>query len=181
MSLTMIRWRYFFAYQDPQQEAWLEEQARRGLHLTRPGLFRFEFVQGEPRDEKYRLDFQTLRGAARTEYLGLFRDAGWEYLGQIANRYYFRAGPHAMSPEIFSDVDSRKERIRRQMRICGVVTAILGLETSIGATHLLQRFGGESSLSPTGASVLTIMLPGAFFCLGVWCIWQMEKAYKQQQ
>jgi hypothetical protein len=117
MPLVRNRWRYFFLDQDAEQETWLERQARRGLHLIRPGVFRFAFAQGKPREDKYRLDFQTLKGAARDEYLGLFRDGGWEFLGQVANRYYFRAGPGALSPEIFSDVASRKERIRRQMRI----------------------------------------------------------------
>jgi hypothetical protein len=180
MSPTQIRWRYFFAYQDPAQEAWLEEQARRGLHLTRPGLFRFAFVEGEPRQEKYRLDFQTLRGAARDEYLGLFHDAGWELLGQVANRYYFRARPDALSPEIFSDAESRKDRIRRQMRIGGLITAILGMETSIGVSQLLKRAAVESSRSSLGTPLLTIVLAGAFFGFGVWCLWQMEQAYKRE-
>lgn len=177
MSLTAIRWRYFLAYQDSRQEAWLEEQARRGLHLVRPGLFRFTFTQGEPREEKYRLDFQTLRGAAREEYLGLFRDAGWEFLGQVANRYYFRARPDALSPEIFSDAESRRDRIRRQMRFAGLVTALLCLQLSIGVSQLLQRTDSASR----GTSVLTVVLAGAFVLLGIWCIWQMERAYKRER
>lgn len=171
---TTNRWRYFFVYEDPKQEAWLEEQARRGLHLIRPGLFRFAFVQGEPREEKYRLDFQTLRGTAREEYLALFRDAGWEFLGQVANRYYFRARPDALTPEIFTDVDSRKERIRRQMRFAGVVTALLGLQTSIGVSRLLEMD------TTSNVPLLVILLAGSFFCLGIWCLWQMEQAYKRE-
>jgi hypothetical protein len=181
MSPITSRWRYFFAYQDPQQEAWLEEQARRGLHLVRPGLFRFAFTEGEPREEKYRLDFQTLRGAARSEYLGLFRDAGWEFLGQVANRYYFRARPDALSPEILSDVESRRDRIRRQMKLAGVITGVLGFETSMGITQLLQRFAGGTPRASMGGSILTIILAGAFFCLGVFCLWQMEQAWKRQE
>src|SRR5207244_12886205 len=122
---------------DPAQEAWLAAQARRGLHLARPGLFRFAFVKGEPREEKYRLDFQTLRGAERDEYLGLFRDAGWEFLGQVANRYYFRARPDAMSPDIFTDVESKRDRIRRQMRFCGAIVGLLAFQVSMGVTEML--------------------------------------------
>lgn len=181
MSPTTTCWRYFFAHEDPAQEAWLEEQARRGLHLIRPGLFRFAFVQGESREEKYRLDFQTLRGAARTEYLALFRDAGWEFLGQVANRYYFRARSDAFSPEIFSDVESRRARIRRQMSIAGIITAILGLEVSIGVSQLLKRFAGETPRASMGASVLTIVLAGAFVGLGIWVLWQMEQAYNRER
>jgi hypothetical protein len=180
VSATTIRWRYFLAYQDRTEEAWLQEQARQGLHLARPGLFRFAFVQGEPREETYRLDFQTLRGRARDEYLGLFRDAGWDFLGQVANRYYFRARPDALSSEILSDPESRKDRIRRQMQIGGVLTAILAVQTSIGMTQLFQRLAAHSSQS-IGAPVLTIALAGAFTVLGVWCLWQMEQARKREE
>jgi hypothetical protein len=181
MPLTTIRWRYFLAHQDPTQETWLEEQARRGLRLVRPGLFRFTFVEGQPGEEKYRLDFQTLRGAARDEYLGLFRDAGWEFLGQVANRYYFRARSDALSPEIFSDAESRKARIRRQMRIAGLITAILATQTLMGVTQVLGRLSGESTRTSMGASVLTIILAGSFAALGLWCLWHMEQAYKREQ
>jgi hypothetical protein len=180
MSVTNGCWRYFFAHQDSAQEAWLEEQGRRGLRLMRPGLFRFVFVDGEPREEKYRLDFQTLRGAARTEYLDLFRDAGWEFLGQVANRYYFRARPDALSPEIFSDVESRKERIRRQMRIAGAITAVLVLEMSLGGIQILKRFAGASTMNSMGTAVMTFILTGVFAVLGVWCLWRMERTYKGQ-
>lgn len=181
MSPTVTRWRYFLVHQDPEQEAWLEDQARRGLHLTRPGLFRFSFVQGAPREEKYRLDFQVLRGAARDEYLGIFRDAGWEFLGQVANRYYFRARPDALSPEIFSDVESRRERIRRQMRVMGAITALLAFETSIGATQILRQLAGQPSRLSMGGAILAVTLAGAFAGLGIWCLWQMQRAYRRQR
>jgi hypothetical protein len=174
MTNMTTRWRYFLAHEDPKQEAWLEAQARRGLRLVSPGLFKFTFAQSAPSDEKYRLDFQLLRGAARREYLDLFRDAGWEFLGQVANRYYFRARPDAISPEIFSDVESRKARIRRQMQFAGMLTALLLFQLSIGVTRLIE---GTSNNVP----LITIVLAGTFACLGAWILWQMEQAYKRQQ
>jgi hypothetical protein len=174
----ITRWRYFLVYEDPKQEAWLEEQARRGLHLARPGLFRFAFIEDEPREEKYRLDFQTLRGAARAEYLALFRDAGWEFLGQVANRYYFRARPDASSPEIFTDVESRRDYIRRQMRIGALLTALLGMQVIVGVTQLIQHLSGAVARMSLGASVLTTALAGAFFLLGVWCLWKLDRAVR---
>lgn len=147
----ITRWRYFFVHEDPKQEAWHEEQARRGLHLTRPGLFRFAFAEGEPREEKYRLDFRTLRGAAREEYLALFRDAGWEFLGQVANRYNFRARPEASSPEIFTDVESRRDYIRRQLRIGAFITALIGLQLTFGMIQLMQCLSGATARMGSGS------------------------------
>ena len=118
---------------------------------------------------------------AREDYLALFRDAGWEFLGQVANRYYFRAGPHASSPEIFSDVESRRERIRRQMRLCAILTGLLAFYTSMGVTQILSRLAGQSTRNSMGGSVLTAIVGGAGALLGVWCLWQMEQAWKRQQ
>ena len=181
MTSTMTRWRYFLAHQDLAQEAWLEEQARRGLHLSRPGVFRFAFTPGEPRHEKYRLDFQMLRGAARTEYLTLFRDAGWDFLGQVANRYYFRARADAFSPEIFSDAESRRARIQRQLTLAGVLTALLALQTSMIGTRLFGAMNGEpSSMSVTALALIALLTTG-FTALGTWCIWRLAQALKAEQ
>ncbi len=178
--MTTTIWRYFFAHQDAGQEAWLEQQAQRGLHLERPGLFRFTFRRGEPGDERYRLDFQTLRGAARADYLALFADAGWEFVGQVANRYYFRARPGAMSPEIFSDVESRKERIRRQVRFAAALTAVLVLQVSIAVMRILEsRASGVAEES--NVPMMTIAFAGAFACFGAWMTWKMQQAYRQQE
>ena len=178
MALTTTRWRYFFVHQDSRQEAWLEAQARRGLHLIRPGLFRFAFLQGESREEKYRLDFRHLRGAARAEYLGLFRDAGWEFLGQIANRYYFRAGSDAFTPEIFTDEESRNDRIRRQMWTVGAITVLLLFETAMGLTQLVQRAAGPGPAASGGAPMIVVVVAGPFLLLAVWCLWQMQRAIR---
>jgi hypothetical protein len=173
-------WRYFLAYQDPKQEQWLEAQARRGLHLVTPGLFRFVFSEGEPRADKYRLDFRMLRGSARDEYLTLFRDSGWDFIGQIANRYYFRARPDALSPEIFSDVESRRDRIARQLSVCGAITGLLFFETSMGVTQVLRRLNGEVTSMSMGGSILTASLAGTFALLGLWCLWQMQRAWQKE-
>lgn len=171
MTETTTRWRYFFAHEDSKQEAWLDAHARRGLRLVRPGLFTFTFAQAAPSDEKYRLDFQLLRGRARQEYLDLFGDAGWEFLGQVANRYYFRARPDALSPEIFSDAESRKDRIRRQMRVGGAITSLLMFQMSIGVSRLVE---GASN----NVALMTVVAAGAFACFGAWMLWQMEQSYK---
>jgi hypothetical protein len=180
MTNTTTFWRYFFAHQDPAQERWLDAQARRGLHLVKPGLFRFTFAQGAPSDARYRLDFQMLRGEPRREYLALFNDAGWEFLGQVANRYYFRARPDALSPEILSDAESRRDRIRRQMQIAGALTALLTLQVAIGTARLLESLSSDGPHGPTSVPIMTIVLAGSFAVLGTWVLWQMQQAYKRQ-
>lgn len=106
--------RTFFAWQDDREEAWLREMAKKGWHLERPGIFRQTFVAGAPTDVVYRFDYRIVNPREQAEYLGLFRDSGWEYLGSVSNWHYFRtpAGTGA-DPDIFSDDESRAAKYRR--------------------------------------------------------------------
>jgi hypothetical protein len=76
-------------------------------------------------------------------------------------------------------VESKKERIRRQMRVAAVITGILALEASFGGTNYLRSSAGVPTGNSPGASLLTLVLAGAFALLGIWCLWQMEQAYKK--
>lgn len=185
MNRTKTFWRFFLAHQDPQQEAWLEAQARRGWHLVKPGIIGFRFVSGEPREDRYRLDFQTsstLAGEARLDYVALFQDSGWDFVGQAGNRCYFRARPGALSPEIHTDPESRRERIRRELRVLGVVGAINLWNTLMLGSRLSQaswREGGSAI-----HQILGWLMPPAFalslaavLLLG-WCAWKLTRALR---
>jgi hypothetical protein len=81
---TKFRW--FWAWQDEKEEAWLGKMSKQGYHLSSinfPGFY--SFGKGEPREYIYRLDYQTFRKKDRQEYLQLFKDAGWEYLGEMGH------------------------------------------------------------------------------------------------
>jgi len=61
MSKTIIRKsKWFWAWQDEQEEKWLSEMSRQGLHLQRPVVFgQYIFERDERREYAYRLDFVT--------------------------------------------------------------------------------------------------------------------------
>ncbi len=111
---TRVEWRVFLAWHDDREEAWLRDMARQGWHLRRPSLFRYVFDRGAPADVVYKLDYNVLLRGRREEYEALFRAAGWEHVGEIANWHYFRtlAGEGA-DPDIFTDTDSRVAKYRR--------------------------------------------------------------------
>ena len=76
----------FFAWNEGREEAWLRAQALQGWHLASVAPFFYRFRRGEPADITYRLDFQPGGGKFdKAEYLGLFRDAGWENVGRLTS------------------------------------------------------------------------------------------------
>jgi hypothetical protein len=115
---TISKFKWFWAWQDEKEEAWLHEMAKQGLHLQRVGPFGYyEFTEGEPRYDYYRMDYIFNRKDYEN-YLQLFKDAGWEHLGQMGGWQYFRTSAKgAAVPEIYTDKDSKAQKYQRLLTI----------------------------------------------------------------
>lgn len=172
MFTTKTIWRVFLSYSDPKQEQWLETQARLGWHLVGVAPLRFKFVQKEPREDRYRMDFQLLRGKQRQDYLQLFQDAGWDLVGQLGNRYYFRASGDTLSPEIHSDSESRKGRLRRELVFMSFPLLILG----IGLSHVLGRFIDSGHIDWSWA--MPVLLVAFWMLVAIRSVWKLARALR---
>jgi hypothetical protein len=106
--------KWFWAWQDDREEAWLGEMARQGLHLRHAGPFgQYTFESGPPREMAYRLDFLP-RSKKNADYFQLFQDAGWEHVGDMSGWQYWRkAIVDGKVPEIFTDNASKIQKYQR--------------------------------------------------------------------
>lgn len=148
---TLRKFKWFWAWQDEKEEQWLGEMSRQGWHLRSfelPGWY--SFTAGMPQNYVYRLDFQTSPQKDREQYLQLFNDAGWEYLGQMSAWQYFRklAEP-GENPEIFTDVESK---VNKYQRILGFLVIFLPIWVV-----LFPRVS-ERDLSIFGIILMVLML-----------------------
>ena len=109
--------KWFWAWQDEKEEAWLTEMAQQGLHLHDvPFPGKYQFKSGEPADYVYRLDYQSLKTKDKDSYLQLFADAGWEHVGEMGGWVYFRyKTTNGETPEIYSDLESKIGKYQRVM------------------------------------------------------------------
>ena len=115
---TVRKARLFFAWQDDEEEIWLNEMAAKGMHLQRvtfPCFYYFE--EGEPSAYVYRLDFKTSPKTDMDDYLQIFADAGWEHVGQFFNgwQYFRKAVVPGETAEIYSDAESKITKYNRLM------------------------------------------------------------------
>lgn len=123
--ITKFKW--FWAWQDEDEERWLAEMSQKGYHLSSVGLPGFyTFSLAEPRGYVYRLDYQTFRKRDKAEYLQLFQDAGWEHIGEMSAWQYFRkeAKP-TETAEIFTDVESKIAKYKRVLTYVGFFYFVL--------------------------------------------------------
>lgn len=118
---TVIR---FFTIADyEEEEAWLQNQHKNAWKLLKmiiPCFYIFE--KSTPEDVAYRLDYQN--NAETSNYFQIFRDYGWEYIGQCVGWMYFRKplseADSERDSEIFSDNESRVDMINHvvKTRMC---------------------------------------------------------------
>ena len=116
---TMVRRRWFWAWQDHQQEAWLESMSREGWHLKDVDWIAYTFERGEPAEYVYRLDYRPDKDAY--EFQEFVLEAGWQYIGKTTGWLYFRLPAQAGEPaELYTDPEGK---IARYKRLIGITAA----------------------------------------------------------
>ncbi|MFC2072194.1 DUF2812 domain-containing protein [Chloroflexota bacterium] len=125
---TIRKFKWFWPWQDEQEEAWLRNMSQKGWHLSSlelPCIYRFR--TGEPRDYVYRLDYQRFPKKDKQEYQQLFRDAGWEYICEMSSwpQYFRKEAREGETPEIFTDIESKVAKYKRVMAFLAFYVLIL--------------------------------------------------------
>lgn len=99
---TMRRIWWFDPWQIEEAGAWLSQLAERGWHLHRVGWIWLVFKQGEPHRFRYRCEvFRRKRD--HDDFITVYREAGWEFVGTYGFFHIFRAPQDALISEIHTD------------------------------------------------------------------------------
>ncbi|MBN2385441.1 MAG: DUF2812 domain-containing protein [Anaerolineales bacterium] len=134
--------RWFWAWADDREEAWLREMAQQGLHLGKAApLGEYFFVRGEPRDDVYRLDYVPM-SKKDEHYYQLFKDAGWEHVGEMMGWQYWRKlATDSQADEIFTDNDSKIQKYQRLLAILTIFLPVLIINvTNMGVFSLREKY-----------------------------------------
>lgn len=88
VMLKKIKW--FWPWEDEKEETWLREMSRQGWRLATVKSFgRYAFNQGDKRDDLYYADFELNKKDLENNRKQL-QDSGWEYIGGLPGRQYYR-------------------------------------------------------------------------------------------
>ena len=116
----------FWVWQFEEEERWLNTMALEGWVLDRVGLFGYEFLRCEPGEYTVRLEMHDHDEA----YLNFMAETGAEYVGRIVKWVYFRKKAELGAFDIFSDLDSRLNHLKRigtMLRGVGLAVLVIGL------------------------------------------------------
>ena len=136
---TIRKFKWFWPWQDEEEEAWLRSISQKGWHLFSLGLpCIYRFLAGEPRDYVYRLDYQTFPKKDKQEYQQLFRDAGWEYVGEMSGwqQYFRKEAKEGEAPEIFTDVESKVAKYKQVLAFLAFFVVIEAICVAIFAHNI---------------------------------------------
>ena len=122
-NATVTKFKFFWAHQDREQEAWLRDMAKQGLQLesVHPLCF-WTFRRAAAHDVVYRVDF----GSGRNDdgFSQLMQDAGWT-LAATSTGWHYWCTPAAdgREPEIFTDGASKVNKFQRLLGllVCSAV------------------------------------------------------------
>ncbi len=120
---SMRKFKWFWAWQDEAEEAWLRDMSNQGWHfsgMSMPTIYNFK--HGEAKDYVYRLDYRSYWKMDKEDYLQLFRDSGWEYVEEMAGWHYFRKLARAGEElEIYTDAESKIGKYQRLLAFLGIL------------------------------------------------------------
>lgn len=137
MSATKTVFKWFDITQHEEEQEYLREMHRNGWKLQKVTWAFYTFVQCEPEDVVYQLDYnQSIENKA--DYLQMFYDCGWEYIQDVMGYSYFRKPTAEMAENeagIFCDHESRmamwdrvlKGRVRMLliMLVCVIIPQLI--------------------------------------------------------
>jgi len=130
-------------------EQYLEEQARKGLHIKVVDAYgvRATYEKAEPRNVKYCLDYFSGNEDEAGEYLTMLEDAGWNFAGKIDQNLVFVSDNGKKPTPIHTDAEEEYRRIRKGLWMfdlpIGIATLILCYficTTEVDITSVKQIF-----------------------------------------
>ena len=116
----------FFAWQDEKEESWLRSMSKKGWALKDYKLLSYTFEKEQPEDYIYKLDYKSTKNDDLQEYIGLYKDAGWEHVAQYLGWHYFRT---KASKECTQDIYSTEES--KIQKYQGLLYTLIGLAVAV--------------------------------------------------
>lgn len=130
MSERMTVKKWIWVWDFDKEERWLNTMAQQGWVLDRLGFCRYEFVRCEPGEYIVRLEMREHDEG----YLSFMADTGAEYVGRMVKWIYFRRKAEYGPFDIFSDLDSRLEHLKKiswMLRFVGFANLLIGLVNAL--------------------------------------------------
>jgi hypothetical protein len=133
--------KWYWAWDFEKQEKWLNEMSAKGLQLIGVGFCKYVFEEGIPGEYNFHMELLK-KDSSHPEsiaYIHFMEDAGIEHIGAINRWVYFRKKTSDGIFDLFSDIDSRINHLKR---ICRLFIWMLAIEIGAFCVNILAAIKG---------------------------------------
>jgi hypothetical protein len=124
-KVTKVEYRLFFAWDEEQEQAYLEQRAREGWLLTSYMPLRYTFRQAEPGEYIYQLDYSSESASAYEERRQVITSFGWEHvLDYLGWRYYRARRGDVEAESLYTDAESLGYKYNHLLRMFIILAAV---------------------------------------------------------
>jgi hypothetical protein len=175
--MRFTKYKVFFAWDFEKEEKWLNEMSAKGMQLINIGVFKYIFEEGNPGDYVYRIELldQWPSHPESMSYIRFLEDTGVEHIGSLLRWVYFRKKADTQAFDLFSDIDSRINHLKR---ILWTLACVIPLEIAVILTNIPDALNGYS------VSIFAICLLSAVLALlifGVVNLWSKINRLKKER
>ena len=121
--MRFTKYKVLFAWDFEKEEKWLNEMSAKGMQLVGVGIFKYIFEEGNPGEYFYRIELleELPTHAESMAYIRFMEDTGAEHIASILRWVYFRKKADMQAFDLFSDIDSRINHLKKVMWLLGSV------------------------------------------------------------
>lgn len=159
MMRKVVR-KWFWIWQFEEEEKWLNEMARQGWQLLSAGYCRYEFEEGTSGEYIVRLELlenMPLHKESQ-KYIEFMETTGAEYVGSVNRWVYFRKKSTGEGFNLYSDIESRANHVKRMLPLIGV----LGISEWLLGIQNIHLFFTRGNTFNFGVSILLLLLACLF-------------------
>ena len=126
-----------------EHESWFADLAQEGLHLKKMGLHFAQFVKGEPKQTRYRIDVCSSKNIT-PQQKEMYAESGWDYVTGYGNFNVFSSPSELKAPELHTDPAEQSftlEELDKKFVISAIVVVVASLLSigMISAVWFLDR------------------------------------------
>ena len=123
MKKTIRKFRPTEYWRIGEHESWLADMATEGLHLKKIGFVFAQFVQGEPKQMRYRIDV-----SPKDNKKQMYAESGWEYVTSYGEFNVFSSPVELNAPEFYTDPVEQSDTLKaldKRLTVNAIVVGVL--------------------------------------------------------
>ncbi len=154
--MSIIKYKWFWAWDFNKEEEWLNEMSEKGLQLTDVKAIRYKFEEGRKNEYTYRIEMldEFPSNKKSRDYIRFLEETGVEMIGCYLRWIYLRKKKSEGEFDLFSDLDSR---INHLTKILYLLACIMPLEL-LGVINLWRSYSSVNDAFGLIVAILNSIL-----------------------